>query len=324
MRLNSFLAGDVPQRELGQISFRALDEWTVSNGVVVVLGMDYARFVGGGVNAARVFKPRFGVQFDVDARTRVRAGLSPGEDLSATPVSVGESQRVSFSHATQQNIALVNGQPMFDRSRRLEFGVERVLDNASSFETTAFLDTADGRGVGLAGLPISAFNSNSGAALQSVALQEGATRGVRLAYTRRFGSLLTATAGYAFGRGQQLSAAGLQNPARFFSNASFQTAAVQVGLTPRSGTRIHTVLRFSPKATVFAIDPLAGRLAVYDPSLSILVTQELPTFGLPVRAEAIFDARNLLDAAAKADDGEQSISLTNMRRSVRGGISLRF
>jgi hypothetical protein len=135
---------------------------------------------------------------------------------------------------------------------------------------------------------------------------------------------LTATAGYAFGRGQQLSAAGLKNPAQFFTSANFQTASLQVGMSPWRSARIHTVLRFSPQATVFAIDPLAGRLAVYDPSLSILLTQELPTFGLPVRAEAIVDARNLLDAATGTDDGKNEISLTAMRRSLRGGISLRF
>ena len=37
-------------------------------------------------------------------------------------------------------------------------------------------------------------------------------------------------------------------------------------------------MRFSPNATVFAIDPFAGRLGVYDPSLSIQVTQDLRGF----------------------------------------------
>jgi hypothetical protein len=91
-----------------------------------------------------------------------------------------------------------------------------------------------------------------------------------------------------------------------------------------TGTNIRTVLRFSPNATVFAIDPFAGRLAVYDPSLSIQVTQELPSFGLPVRAEAVLDARNLLDLQASTDNAETLTQLSTGRRSVRGGISLRF
>jgi hypothetical protein len=85
------------------------------------------------------------------------------------------------------------------------------------------------------------------------------------------------------------------------------------------------VLRFSPRASVFAIDPFAGRLAVYDPSLSILVTQELPNFGLPVRAQATIDARNLLDVLTRVDDGDgNQLTLGALRRSLRGGISVRF
>ena len=87
---------------------------------------------------------------------------------------------------------------------------------------------------------------------------------------------------------------------------------------------MRTVFRFSPQATVFAIDPFAGRLAVYDPSLSIQITQDLPTFGLPVRAEAIIDARNLLDFQANTDNGDTLTQVGFTRRSLRGGISLRF
>ena len=109
-----------------------------------------------------------------------------------------------------------------------------------------------------------------------------------------------------------------------FANGFFQTAAIQFGGGFNSGTHVRTVLRFSPNATVFAIDPFAGRLGVYDPSLSIQVTQDLPSFGLPVRAEAVLDARNLLDAQPTTENGEILTQLITGRRSVRGGISVRF
>jgi hypothetical protein len=160
--------------------------------------------------------------------------------------------------------------------------------------------------------------------LNEIANQEGAARGVRVVYTRRFNRMLGASAGYSFGRGQRLSAHGLHNPTGVFTNGFFQTAAVQMSMDLPTQTRVQTVFRFSPSATVFAIDPFAGRLAVYDPSLSILVTQELPTFGLPVRAEAVLDARNLLDTITSTDDSETITSVNASRRSVRGGISVRF
>jgi hypothetical protein len=212
-----------------------------------------------------------------------------------------------------------------ERSRRFEFGVERVIDNESSFEATAFFDTTSNRGVGLLSTPISAFSGENGAALISVANQQGAARGMRVVYTRRVSRILSASAGYSFGRGQRLSSEGITNPAELFQSGFFQSAALQMGADLGTGTRVRTVFRFSPKATVFAIDPFAGRLAVYDPSLSIMVTQELPTFGLPLRAQAILDARNLLDAQAGTEDSETILTVgSGARRSVRGGISVRF
>ena len=61
-----------------------------------------------------------------------------------------------------------------------------------------------------------------------------------------------------------------------------------------------------------------------DPSLSIQITQDLPSFGLPVRAEAVLDARNLLDAQTTTENTEILTQLLSGRRSVRGGISVRF
>ena len=45
-------------------------------------------------------------------------------------------------------VAFVDGQAVLERSHRLEFGIERVLDNSSNVEATAFFDTTSGRGVG--------------------------------------------------------------------------------------------------------------------------------------------------------------------------------
>ena len=193
-----------------------------------------------------------------------------------------------------------------------------------TFEATAFFDTTTGRGVGLLSTPMSAFSGTTGEAFINVANQQGESRGMRLVYTRRLSRVWTASAGYSFGRGQRLSPGDISRPTEIFESGFFQTAALQLGAGFDTGTNIRTVLRFSPNATVFAIDPFAGRLAVYDPSLSIQVTQDLPSFGLPVRAEAVLDARNLLDVQPSTDNGEILTQLSTGRRSVRGGISLRF
>jgi len=308
---------------LGQLSVRAIDEWVVRDGVVIVLGLDYSRFLGAG--GAHSLSPRIGVQFDANARTRVKAAYAPGgEENHIESVAGFEGHQVVFNGANIQPIAYVDGRAIMERSRRLEIGIERVLDNESRIEATTFFDTTSGRGVGLMSMPLSAFSGSSGDALLSIANQQGAARGIRVLYTRRLSSVWTASAGYSFGRGQQLSPAGITAPAELFTNGLFQTAAVQIGAGFGRGTHVRTVFRFSRDATVFAIDPFAGRLGVYDPSLSIQVTQELPNFGLPVRAEAVIDARNLLDVQPSTENGESLTFVNTTRRSVRGGISLRF
>ena len=308
----------------GQFSLRAVDEWIVRDGIVIVMGLDYSRFVGAG--GAQAFTPRFGVQYDVNARTRVKAAFASGGDEDGIQsVATFENEQVVFRGNAHRPVAFIDGQAVLERSHRLEFGVERVLDNSSNLEATAFFDTTSGRGVGLMSMPSTAFSGTAaGDEFLHVANQQGSSRGMRVVYTRRLNRVWTASAGYAFGRGQRLSASGFTNPAELFESGLFQTAALQLGAGFHTGTQVRTVLRFSPEATVFAIDPFAGRLGVYDPSLSIQVTQDLPSFGLPVRAEAILDARNLLDAQASSENGDVLTFVGTNRRSVRGGISVRF
>jgi hypothetical protein len=311
------------QRALGQMSVRAIDEWIVRDGVVVVMGLDYSRFLGAGNGAS--FSPRLGIQFDANARTRVKAAYAPGGNETEQQSSASfEEGDVIFKQLQSQAVAFVGGRAVMGRSRRLEFGIERVLDNRSSVEATAFLDMTSGRGVGLFATPLSAFSGANSAALSSVANQQGSARGLRMVYARRLNHVWSASAGYSFGRGQRLSPHGITNPAEVFDSGFFQTLAVQLAGDWSRGTHVQTVFRFSPQATVFAIDPFAGRLAVYDPSLSIQVTQDLPTFGLPVRAQAIIDARNLLDLHTRTTDGATTLQVGPNGRVLRGGILLRF
>ena len=311
------------RRSLGQMSLRAVDEWLVRDGVVVVMGLDYSRFTNAGRNSA--ISPRFGIQFDANARTRVKASYAPAGDESAIQSTASfEQADVYFKQPSSQPVAFVGGRAVMGQSRRLEFGVQRVLDNRSNIETAAFLDMTGGRGVGLMSMPLSAFSGDASLPILNVANQNGSARGMRVVYSRRLNQVWSASAGYSFGRGQKLSANGITDPTDFFNNGFFQTAAVQLAGDWSKGTHVQTVFRFSPQATVFAIDPFAGRLAVYDPSLSVQITQDLPTFGLPLRAQAIIDARNLFDFQTRTMNGESVLEVGTPGRSVRGGILVRF
>ncbi|MEY3284547.1 MAG: hypothetical protein RIR86_2560, partial [Acidobacteriota bacterium] len=62
----------------------------------------------------------------------------------------------------------------------------------------------------------------------------------------------------------------------------------------------------------------------YDPNINIYVTQELPSFGLPVQWEAIVDLRNLLNQTTAIDEGSVQLLATRNSRTIRGGLAFRW
>jgi Carboxypeptidase regulatory-like domain len=309
-------------RQLGQFSFQALDEWKVREGVILVFGVDYSRFTGAGDDFS--ISPRLGLQYDLDSKTRVRTAFtSQTEDRSWARAVELEDSAVFFREPVAiDDLVIRNGKPKMNKSTRFELGIERVLDNRSSIDANVFFDTTLSRGVGLNALPFDVLNT--AAFSDIVADQQGGSQGVRVVYNRRLSGMFSTSAGYSFGSGQRLSSRAISDPGDVFENAVFQTFFGQIAAQLRTGTNVKTVYRLSSQATVFAIDPFKGRLAIYDPGLSVLVTQSLPNLGLPFRAEAIVDARNLFDFQGGVATEAGQLRLSGQRRMLRGGILVRF
>ena len=328
IRLNTSVARlgevkfDQAEKTLGQVSFQALDEWKVRSGVILVFGFDYSKFIGAGDDFS--VSPRLGLQFDVNSKTRFRTAYTTQtvEQTWSRAVELEDTQILFQEPIAIQDFVVENGKPQMSKSTRFEFGVERILDKKSNIEANAFFDTTLSRGVGLVNLPFNTLNGN--AFNEFVANQHGTAQGIRVVYTRRLNGTFSTSAGYAFGNGQRLSEKAISNPANVFENDFFQTFIGQFDADLKTGTQVKTIFRLSPQATVFAIDPFQGRLAIYDPSLSILVTQSLPNWGLPIRAEAIVDARNLFDFQTNTNSEEGSLKLNSQGRTLRGGILVRF
>lgn len=314
------LDNDSEENDLGQLSFQAYDEWRVRDGIVLVLGVDYSRFVG--ASNADSLAPRIGLQFETDSKTRLNfAYTTQTEQRTWQEAADLEDSRVLFRQPVFDSYAIADRQVLMPKLRRLEFGIERVLDNSSNLEATAFFDTTTNRGVSFVQMPLSGFATDEN---PLTAAQNGSSQGIRVVYSRRLNEIFSTALGYSAGRGQSLSEAGLTNPSELFNDELFQTFAAQVSANFDTGTEVRAVYRVSPRGAVFAIDPFAGRMAFYDPSLSVLVTQNLPTLGLPVRAKAMFDARNLFDLQTMAANGDAALRLNSSRRFLRGGIAVRF
>ncbi|MDI1241650.1 MAG: carboxypeptidase-like regulatory domain-containing protein [bacterium] len=306
---------------LNQISLQATDEWKIREGVVLVYGFDYARFFGAGNDSA--VSPRLGFQYDVNSKTRVRSAFTTQtEDKDwSRAIALEDAQVIFREPVAMDDILIEDGKPVMNRTSRFEIGFERVLDNKSSLDANFFADTTFARGVGVASMP---FVNASFGPDEFTGNQQGNAQGASLVYSRRISGRISAKAGYSFGRGQSLSMNGISNPAELFENSFFQSFFGQVDADFKTGTNVKTVFRLSPDATVFAIDPFHGKLAIYDPSMSILVTQNLPTLGLPIHAQAVLDARNIFDFQAGISGDDGSLRLTGQGRTLRGGILVRF
>ncbi|HVF29422.1 MAG TPA: carboxypeptidase regulatory-like domain-containing protein, partial [Pyrinomonadaceae bacterium] len=180
--LGSFVSGG-EEKSVGQFSFQASDEWKVREGIIVVLGVDYARFIGGSDDQS--ISPRIGFQFDLGAKTRFRSAYTTHtEERTWSKAIELEDSHVTFRDPVAiEDLVIEGGKPRMNKSNRLEFGIERVLDNSSSIEANAFVDTSLGRGIGMMSMPFS--SAANGDFTEFVGNQQGGARGFRLVYSRR-------------------------------------------------------------------------------------------------------------------------------------------
>jgi hypothetical protein len=306
--------------QLGQFSLSATDTWQVAGPVLVVYGLEFARFTEGA--SATSVLPRFGVAVDAGTRTRFFAGLTPGSSVDEQAKINLESGEIVFSQP--KPVALSReGTPLTDSSYRLQVGAERILSDKSSVEMMAFFDTVSGHGVGLLAIPVDRVEDEP---ILRSEQQKGRARGLRVVYNRRINNILEGSVGYAFGEGQQLDANGITDPAHLFTNSTFQIISAKINANFIStGTRVSTVLRLAPARAVFAIDPFEGQIATFDPNISISLNQALPSFGfLPGQLEALVDVRNLLDQQVSVADDRQQLVSSRFNRLVRVGVSMRF
>ncbi len=304
---------------LGQFSISATDTWQVSGPVIIVYGLEFARFAERGSGTSIL--PRFGIALDAGTRTRVFAGLVPGSSSDTQSKVNLESGEIEFSEP--KPVAMAGGQPVIEHSYRLQFGGEQILSDKSSIEMMGFLDTVSGHGVGLLAIP-----NNAAQATPSIRCEEqsGRTRGVRVIYRRHVNKIIDGSVGYAFGEGQQLDPRGITTPANLFSNGLFHVVSAKLDANfVSTGTRISTELRLSPGQAIFAIDPFQGQLTTYDPNLSLSISQDLPSVSfLPGQWAAVVDLRNLLDQQASIVDDRQELVASRFHRLIRVGLALRF
>ena len=92
--LGTFTTGN-DAKKLSQFSLQGSDEWNVREGVILVFGLDYSRFLGAGDDFS--LSPRLGLQYDINAKTRFRAAYTPRPKTAHGPEPSSLKMRRYFS-----------------------------------------------------------------------------------------------------------------------------------------------------------------------------------------------------------------------------------
>ena len=317
---------------LDQVSVATVGEWQAGPRLLLIYGLDYSGFVGSASRQQDSILPQLAIRYSPLGSLSLNAAVIPGRLRSRQSAEEFRTEDIRANFDLTAPEVAFNGTPQLDRSRRYEAGIEKVFgDGRSAIEASAFYDLISGHGVGVMALPL-AVSPEMEKAFQQIAhrvtAMNGAARGGRFLFRHHLGNRLTATVGYSAGSGTQVRPGSVESltPARLFRNSLFQvtTGGLDLDLSDRTGTRVSTVVRLSPSTVVFAIDPYAGRMGVYDPNINIYVTQELPSFGLPVQWQAIVDLRNLLNQTTSVEDGTIQLLATRTSRTIRGGLAFRW
>jgi hypothetical protein len=299
------LFGDPLQSDsLREVQIKYAEDFQWTDHLVINYGTEAGRI--GTVTGTTYLRPRFGISWVPQRRTTFSLSGS-----TQAPTLPDDSIRGKEYY---DRTVLVP--PALERYAHAEAGITHVFSagfevNAAAFrdrtETEAlFVTTAEGR-QGILILDTSNMPSE----------------GVRLHVNRQF-RYFEAGLGYT-----SVSGVGINNQAQSFDEMRnqlvrrrFQSVAARFKAdVDATQTEITAVYRWNSAFSASRLDPYQRLIEYNDPTLSLSVAQNLPTWGMfPGKVQAILDARNLLDQSfggAKTQAGVYP-------RLVKGGISIRF
>jgi hypothetical protein len=289
--------------ELKEFQASYSDKFHLTETLVLEQGAEFGHAEGRTSN--NYMRPRGEISWVPNQKTVFHAGVStqaPGQDDD--PVRAREY------------FEQVNLPPSFEHYLHTEVGASRFLDEATKVSLAVFQDRSNYRA-----LFVTAPDGRKGLLIFDG--KNNPSQGVRMFLNHEFN-------GFETGFGYTVAtAAG-------FSPIAYSLDDIRSQISPRrfhvvtarvktdfelTNTELTAVYRWVSKYAAGAIDPYQQNSEYNDPSLSISITQNLPTFGtIPAKVQAIFDARNLFEQPFGSYRNQLALS----PRFVRGGINIRF
>jgi hypothetical protein len=298
------LFADPVQYDLSrEVQVRYGDDFQWSDHLVLNYGAEAGR--AGTIGGTSYLRPRFSASWVPDTRTTFTFGMS-----SQAPVPADDP---------------IRGKEYFDRTLYIppalehyshsEAGFTRIISDNVEVTGAVFRDRAN----------TEALFSSSPLGRPSIVILDTTnqpSQGVRVHLNRQFRNFeagIGYTAATGLGLDTDSTAANVQDQ---LVRRRFQVVAARFkARLDTTQTEITTVYRWNSALAAVRLDPYQRLDEYNDPSLSLSVAQNLPSWRmLPGRVQAIVDARNLLDQCL----GSRGNQFGQYPRLVKGGISIRF
>jgi Carboxypeptidase regulatory-like domain len=289
--------------ELKQFQASYSDKFYITESLHAEQGAQFGHAEG--LNSNSYFRPRGSISWVPDQNTVLHVAVS-----TQAPVRPDDPVR------GREYFEQVNLPPSFEHYLHSEVGISRFLDDATKVSAAVFQDRANYRA-----LFVTAPDGRHG--LLILDGKDNPSQGVRLFLNREFNGFETGF-GYTIASGPAIApmAMTLDDVRNQISQRQFHVITARIKTDfDLTNTQLTAVYRWVSKYAAGMIDPYQQSAEYNDPTLSISITQNLPTFGaIPAKVQAIFDARNLLEQPFGSSRNQIAVS----PRYVKGGINIRF
>jgi len=289
---------------LREVQIRYGEELQWSDHLVLNYGAEAGRV--GTASAVNYLRPRFGLSWVPQPRTTLT--LTASTQAPNTP-----EDSVRGRDYFDRTLIVPPG---LERYSHGELGVTRIIGENVEFTAAAFRDRTD-----TASLFVSTADGRHSILLLDTSNLP--SQGFRVNVNRKFRSF-EAGVGYTAvnGVGIEGSAASFDDMKEQLYRRKFHSVAgrFKAEIAPTQ-TEITAVYRWTSGDSASRLDPYQRLMEYNDPTLSLTIAQNLPTWRmLPGRFQAILDARNLLDQAF----GSSRTQIGQYPRLVKGGINIKF
>ncbi len=303
VRQGALFADPLQSDSLREVQLEYGDDFQWSDHVVLNYGAEAGR--AGVVTGTSYLRPRLRVSWVPDSRTTFSLSAS-----SQAPS--GTDDPIRGKDYFDRTVFVPPG---LERYAHSEAGLTRVISDNLEFSAAVFRD-----GIDTEALFISSPDGRRGVLVLDTSNLP--SQGVRVFINRQFHGF-EAGLGYTSVNGLGIdSTSSFEEMKNQLTRRRFQMVAARFkAKLDTTQTEITTVYRWTSDFSVSRLDPYQRLLEYNDPTMSVSIAQNLPTWHMfPGKVQAILDARNLFDQTL----GPQRTQFGQYPRLVKGGINIKF